>query len=124
MKQFMKVDQRVIWVLKALLGAYIITGLLLIVLASLLFKLQLSEQTVNIGIIVIYILSTFLAGLYLGKKFKNKKFIWGLCGGAAYFLVLMLVSLLVNKGMDGGMNAFLTTFLMCALSGTFGGMVA
>lgn len=124
MKHFMKIDQKVVWVLKALLMAYIVTGILLVVLAFLLFKFQLPEQVVNIGIIVIYILSTFLAGLFMGKKFKSRKFIWGLLGGMAYFLVLTLVSLLVNKGIDGGTQTFVTTLFMCTLSGTFGGMLA
>lgn len=124
MKHFMKIDQKAVWVLKALLMAYIVTGILLVVLALLLFKFQLPEQVVNIGIIVIYILSTFLAGLFMGKKFKNRKFVWGLLGGTTYFLVLTLVSLIVNKGFDGGTQSFVTTLMMCTLSGTFGGMLA
>ena len=41
--------------IKSLLAAYIVTGLLLLLLALLLYKLQLSESVVNIGIIAIYV---------------------------------------------------------------------
>ena len=52
----------VIRMIKALLASYIVTGAFLLVLALLLYKLQLSESIVNIGIIAIYVISCFLGG--------------------------------------------------------------
>ena len=43
--------------IKALLASYIVTGLLLLVLALLLYKLRLSESAVNVGIIAVYVVS-------------------------------------------------------------------
>ncbi len=124
MREWVKADQRLLWILKALLIAYIVTGMLLLLLALLLFKLQLTEQAVEIGIIVIYIFSTFLCGVFLGKKFKSRKYLWGLFGGLFYFLVLVLVSLLVNRENMDDAKTLITTLVICTLSGTFGGMVA
>ena len=53
--------------LKALLAAYIVTGLLLLLLALLLYKLRLSEAVINLGITAIYLLACFLTGFLLGK---------------------------------------------------------
>ena len=45
--------ERVVALLKCLLAAYVVTGILLLLLAALLYKLQLGENTVEIGIIVV-----------------------------------------------------------------------
>ena len=72
-------------VLKSLLCSYTLTGVLLLILAFLLFKMDLSEAVVSVGIIVIYILSCFLGGLLLGRKMKKQKYVWGLLLGTGYF---------------------------------------
>ena len=64
-------------VLKSLLCSYTLTGVLLLILAFLLFKMDLSEAVVSVGIIVIYILSCFLGGLLLGRKMKKQGYpVW------------------------------------------------
>ena len=42
--------------------------LMLLLLALLLYKMGLGENQVNLGILIIYIVSCFLGGFYLGKK--------------------------------------------------------
>ena len=110
--------------LKCLLFSYIITGLLLMLLALLLYKLKLTEQIVSIGIIMIYIAAAFFAGFVTGKKRKEKKFLWGLFMGTAYFLILMGVSLAVNRGAGELSGNVATAFLICAGSGMLGGMLS
>lgn len=113
-----------IFFLKCLLFSYIITGLLLMLLALLLYKLKLTEQIVSIGIILIYVAAAFFTGFVTGKKRKEKKFLWGLFMGTAYFLILMGVSLVVNRGAGDISGNVATTFLICAGSGMLGGMVS
>ena len=91
----------VVFVMKCMLAAYILTAGLLLLLALMLYRFGLSEKTVSICIIVIYIAVTFLAGFIAGKRAGEKKFLWGLAMGCIYFLILTAVSLIVNKGMDG-----------------------
>lgn len=109
--------------LKCLLFSYLFTALLLLLLAFLLYKLGLTEQIVSIAIIGIYVASTFLAGFIIGKKMQSRKFLWGLLMGCMYFLVLALVSLLVNRSVGALTDSFLTTFILCAGGGMLGGMV-
>lgn len=107
-----------------LLLSYLLTIGGLLLLALLLYKIPLSESAVNIGIIIIYILSTFLTAFICGKKMQNKKFMWGFILGTSYFLVLLAVSLITNQSnVILGTNV-LTTFLICAGAGTLGGMLA
>lgn len=61
---------------KALLASYLLTGGLLLLLAGLLYRFRLDEGKVQIGIILIYILSCFAGGFLAGKMMKNRKFLW------------------------------------------------
>ena len=51
---------------KALLASYLLTGGLLLLLAGLLYRFRLDEGKVQIGIILIYILSCFAGGFLAG----------------------------------------------------------
>jgi len=107
-----------------LLLAYLITIGGLLLLAFLLYKIPLADSAVNIGIIIIYIISTFLAAFICGRKMKQKKFIWGFLLGIAYFAVLFIISLITRQSLDTLNNNIITAFLICAASGTLGGMLA
>lgn len=109
---------------KVLLVMYILTGLLLVGLAALLYKFDLSESVVNIAVIVIYVLVGFVGGFLSGKIIRVKKFLWGAVVGALYFLILLAVSLILHRGLSGDMLHFATTLVMCVASGTIGGMVS
>lgn len=111
-------------VLKALLCSYTLTGVLLLILAFLLFKMDLSEKMVSMGIVLIYILSCFLGGLLLGKKMKKQKYVWGLLLGVGYFVLLIGVSCLVERGFPMNLGHLITTLIMCVGGGSLGGMIS
>jgi putative membrane protein (TIGR04086 family) len=114
----------ILFIMKCLLFSYVLTAGLLLLLALLLYRFSLQEKIVNIGIIVIYIAVTFLAGLLAGKRAGSRKFLWGLCMGTLYFAVLALVSLAVNRSIADVATNFVTVFCLCAGSGMLGGMLA
>lgn len=103
---------------------FVISGLLLVLLALLLYRFQLSEGVVRGAIVGIYIISGFLGGFFLGKKMKTKKYLWGFIGGMCYFLILLLFSLIMKKGFDFHMTKLLTSFILCSASGMAGGMLS
>jgi len=111
-------------IMKALLGAYILTGGLLLLLALFVFRFGLSEKAVSLVIIGIYIGVTFLAGFITGKKLKTRKFMWGLIVGSLYFLVLIVLSLAVNHSFKDVATNFFSVLIMCAGSGMLGGMLS
>ncbi|MDY5987018.1 TIGR04086 family membrane protein [Sporofaciens sp. SGI.106] len=115
---------KVFWILKALLIAYAVTGALLLVLAMLLYKLELDEKAVSAGIIAIYITSTLVGGIVIGKMAKMRRFFWGLCLGIIYFLLLLLITLGVYRTLDSSGVNMLTTFVLCAGGGMIGGMIS
>lgn len=117
-------EMPVFFLLKSLLFSYILTAGMLLLLAFLLFKLQLSERPVSLAIIVIYVTATLFAGFITGKKMKNRRFLWGLIIGMAYFVVLAMVSLAVKQSPQALGNSFFTTFILCAGGGMLGGMLS
>ena len=112
------------YLLKNLLFSYILTAGLLLLLAFFLYKFDLTERPVSIAIIVIYVVATFFAGFVTGKKLGNRKFLWGLLMGTAYFVVLALVSLAVKQSPDTLGQSFFTTLMLCAGGGMLGGMLS
>ena len=108
---------------KCLLASYVLTLLLLCLLAFLLYKLHLTEGMVSIAISAIYVVTTFTAGLLAGKRMETRKFLWGALIGAAYFIILAVVSILVKTPETALGNSFWTTFVLCAAGGTLGGML-
>ena len=110
-------------VLRSLLLAYAVTVILLLLLALLLYKLELDEGKISIGIIAVYVLSCFVGGLAAGKASQSRKFIWGLLVGALYFLVLAVVSIASGQG-GAPILQMATTGALCAGGGMLGGMLA
>ncbi len=72
-------------VLIDLVAMYVITGLLLVILAALLGRLELSDAAVSIGIIATYIISCFAGGFFIGKKKKKEKISLGIVRGSVLF---------------------------------------
>ncbi len=114
----------VAFLMKSLLFSYILTVLMLGVLAFLLYKLQLGEKAVSIAIIVIYVAATFFGGFLAGKRMRSRRFLWGLLVGGAYFIILAAVSLIAGKGNIQMGNSFFTTLALCAGGGMLGGMIS
>nr|WP_294468562.1 TIGR04086 family membrane protein [uncultured Sellimonas sp.] len=111
-------------IFQALLVSYIVTGILLLVLAVLLYKLNLDKGTVTAGITGIYVVSAFAGGFLIGKLQRVKKFIWGLILGISYFLLLVLVTFGVYHTLQGDAVQIVTTFILCAAGGMLGGMLS
>ncbi len=110
--------------IKILFLMYVTTMLLLLLLAWVLFKMQPQEMVSKIWLIAVYVISGFLGGFLIGKRAKNRKFLWGFLIGAVYFAILFGVSLLLYKGISDDWLHLLMTFALCAASGTVGGMLS
>ena len=117
-------SSRLTFILKCLLISYLLTTGLLLLLALMLYRFGLSEKIVSICIIAIYIIITFLAVFLAGKREGNRKFLWGLMMGSLYFVILIVLSLIVNHGLSGVSGNLLTVLMLCGGSGMLGGMIS
>lgn len=108
----------------SLVGGYGLTFLGIVILALLLLMFQISEDMVDVGIILIYILACLGTGIIMGKRTKLKKFFWGMIGGGMYFFVLLIMSMLLHNSLGGEGRDLLTVLFICVGSGTLGGMIS
>lgn len=109
---------------KALIFAYIVTAVILLLLSFILYKVQIPSGVVSVGVILAYILSTFVGGFFIGKKVEARKFIWGIAVGAIYFLIIIIISIVLNKAAFGSAGSIVTVLGMCLLGGMLGGMIS
>lgn len=116
--------EKVIFITKCMLAAYVLTAGLLLLLAFMLYRFGISEKVVSLCIIGIYIAVTFVAGLIAGKRAGKRKFLWGLAVGVIYYAILVIVSLIVNRGLQDVAGNMATVFFLCAGSGMLGGMIS
>ena len=124
MERQVRKDSKVMWVLKALLASYIVTGILLLLLTMALYKMELNEKMVSAAIVAIYVMATLIGGILIGKMAKVNRFIWGLGLGVAYFALLLLITLGVYHTLNGDGANLVTTFILCAGGGMAGGMIS
>lgn len=110
--------------IKMLLVAYLVTGVSLLLLAFLLYKFELNESQVNLGILVTYILSCFVGSFVLGKSVRQRCFLWGMGLGISYALLLTIVTWVTERKIQGDMKSFLITYGLCVMAGALGGMLS
>lgn len=117
-------DSKVMWVLKALLAAYVVTGILLLILTMLLYKLELNEKIVSAAIVAVYLVSTLMGGIFIGKMARVKRYLWGMGLGILYFGLLILITLGVYRDLNTDAVNLMTTLVLCAGGGMAGGMLS
>ena len=83
-------------VLRSLLLAYGLTGLLLLLLAFVLFWFEPGEGTAAAGITFIYVASCLTGGFAAGKIMRKDRYLWGIVTGLSYYVLLLLVSFLAS----------------------------
>ena len=126
-EQMRKKEQNEVWIMwmvKAILAAYVVTGILLIILALALYKFELNEGAVTAGVTAVYLISTFTGGLVVGKLAKVRRFLWGIVLGILYFALLLLVTVGIYRTFHGSSTEILVTFALCAGGGMAGGMIS
>ena len=117
----MQKNIKVIWWIKSLLASYIVTGILLLVLTFFMYKFELNEKIVSAAIVGIYVVSTLIGGMIIGKLTKSKRYLWGMVLGILYFVLLLLITLGVYRTLNGDS---VTSLILCAGGGMTGGMIS
>lgn len=111
-------------VLRGLMAAYLVSAGCLLLLSLALWKWHLSEMAVNGVMIGIYVISTLAGGFYLGKKQREKKFLWGILLGFSYIFLLLFANGVMNGPTGLISKETLTVAAICVLGGMLGGMIS
>lgn len=120
----MSIGRKFAIVVKGLIVAYAVTGLLLALLAFLVFRFGLSESVTDIVIVAIYVLVTFIGAFITGKAVKERKFVWGMLLGILYILIISIVAIAVGQVFHVASTANMTTVALCVGGGLLGGMLS
>ena len=120
----MQKNIKVIWWIKSLPASYIVTGILLLVLTFFMYKFELNEKIVSAAIVGIYVVSTLIGGVIIGKLTKSKRYLWGMVLGILYFVLLLLITLGVYRTLNGDSVSIVTSLILCAGGGMTGGMIS
>ena len=120
----MQKNIKVIWWIKSLLASYIVTGIFLLVLTFFMYKFELNEKIVSAAIVGIYVVSTLIGGVIIGKLTKSKRYLWGMVLGILYFVLLLLITLGVYRTLNGDSVSIVTSLILCAGGGMTGGMIS
>ncbi len=110
--------------LRSLFISYLLSGILLLLLALALYRLNLPETQITPAVFVIYAVACFAGGFFAGKGIKSRRFFWGLASGILYFLVLCVVSYFSGEHTLPDTNRLLLTLGCCAIGGIFGGILS
>ena len=113
-----------LWIGKALLFASIFTVLVLLLTALLMYKADVSMETAGYVLMLAYIGAPFLGALYLGKKVREKRYLWGLFVGICYFLLFLLFSFVMEGAAQPNWMAQLRVLFMALAGGGIGGMIS
>lgn len=116
--------KKILTVLKVLAVAYVITALLMLLSSLIMLKLQMSAEQSRLFVMVIYGVTTIVAGLIYGKIKGNKRLLNGALMGLVYFAVLLVVSLVINKGFSDSLQENIISLIICVAGGSIGGIIS
>ena len=116
-------ETKVLNVSKAILISYILSAIALVVLAFIMYKSGLTKSQVEIGVKVIYFISAFIAGLVIALKEKRRRLFWGMAMGAVYMAIIIIISLIVNKGNVENIVEMLLNVAICVAGGGIGALI-
>ncbi len=116
--------REILQVVKATVAVAVMTVILLLILAFMLFKFNLSDGFIMAGVYITYVVACFVGGLIIGKVRGEKKYIWGMVVGLVFFVTLTIISLIVTGELYGSGMKAIGALVACVLGGAVGGMLA
>lgn len=120
----MSIGRKLGVVVRGLIISYAVTGVLLALLAFIVYKFKLTESVTDLAIIAIYVVVTFLGAFATGKRVKEQKFLWGLILGTLYIAIIMAAAIIISRTFHVADTTNITTALLCIGGGLLGGMLS
>ncbi|MGN0513597.1 MAG: TIGR04086 family membrane protein [Lachnospiraceae bacterium] len=114
---------RVLSILKVLLFEYVLSIVLLLLVALIMYKTGMSNATAKILILLVYFITTFIGGMVMAKAQNQKRLIWGGVSGLIYLAVLVIVAMIIKSEL-ACVNNIVTASICCMAGGAIGGIVS
>ena len=120
----MQIGKKGLYLVQSLVFSYVMTGILLCILTFIVYQSNAGMKIANIGITLTYILASVFSGMMIGHKIGKQKFLWGLCVGILYFVILTFASFIMEDHITLFSMERITVCFLCIAGGTLGGMLA
>ncbi len=117
------IKENLVRLCKSLIVSYVVSAVLLLVSAAVLYSLRLNQNQMLVCVLVIYALSNLVGGFVLSRMVKGRRLLNGMLQGLSYCAVLLGVSWLVNKGLHTEAAAVLRAVAACVAGGIVGGII-
>ncbi len=109
-------------VITALAASLVITFVLFMIFAFILFLSRMNELRISGGVFIISVISLIFGGIIASKKAHRSGFLHGAIVALCYLAVIFLGSVVINKGFFFNMR-MVTMTIGCLCSGIFGGII-
>ncbi|MEF9953119.1 MAG: TIGR04086 family membrane protein [Clostridium sp.] len=122
MESMKEKDKLYITYLKAVIGAGVLSIVLLILASIMFYFMKFTDGQMNTAVWVITVLSICYAGIYGAMKIGSKGFLHGAVLGGLYTLLVGVVGMLTESG-QVNMYSFIVTLVMSLIVGMLSGMI-
>lgn len=109
-------------VLKGLMGAILITFMLLLILSLVMIKFELSQKVYSISFVVITTLSLVLGSILAAKSNGSKGWLTGGVVGILFFIFIFILGGIIGGSFSFGISG-LYRLGSCLIVGTVSGML-
>lgn len=120
----MKKKSRGMKVVLILALMFVISAIILTVLAGIVWRTEVGTGFISGGVIAVYVISCLIGGFCMGKNMGKQKFFWGMLIGIIYFGILAGVGQLVYHSPLKENIHIVSSLLICGVAGMLGGMLA
>lgn len=116
--------KKIVSILKVLVLSYVITAVLLLLAAFVMYKAGIGESRMRIFVMVIYGIVTIISGFVYGRTRGGRRLFNGCLIGLLYFAVLTVISCIVNHGFYDDMKKAAISMIICIAGGAIGGIMS
>lgn len=109
-------------IVTAAAASLVITFILFMIFAFILFLSRMNETQISGGVFVISVISLIIGGIIASKKAQKAGFLHGAIVAVCYLAVVFIGSVIMNKGFFFNMR-MITMTIGCLSAGIFGGII-
>lgn len=108
-------------ILKTLLISIPLTLVFLLILTFLSFKNHMSSESIKVGLIIIYVINSFISGYIAGKISKIRRFLYGAIASLSLYIILLTAATIIS-GSFPSLSIHILPIIIFTVGGTIGGM--
>lgn len=109
--------------IKAWLISFLITGIILIILAVVVYCLNCSMLVVYCGVIASYIIANVVGSYLWANYVQHKRLIVGIVFGGVYFMILLVTSMVFATDVGISWSNGVRALTICLCSSIFGSLL-